>query len=105
MSQRNEWGRVLTGIFLVFGMHIAAIIIGSVLLYLASVLAIFAMSQILLMAFIFIGVTQLLYVIPLVVILIRQRKWGLMKGVIIGTVITALLNGGCWIFFVNQFSR
>jgi hypothetical protein len=63
------------------------------------------LSQIFLMAFIFVGVTQLLYVIPLVVILIRQHNWGLMKGVIIGAVITALLNGGCWVFFVNQFSR
>ncbi len=44
-----------------------------------------------------IGISQLIYVIPVVFWARSQEKWGLMKGVIIGAVITALLNGGCWI--------
>jgi len=38
---------------------------------------------------------QLLYVIPLIIWLKRRRKMGMMNGVIIGAVLTALLNGSC----------
>jgi hypothetical protein len=40
---------------------------------------------------------QLLYVIPLSLWLKRRGKVGMMKGVIIGAVITALLNGACFL--------
>ncbi|HEY9671807.1 MAG TPA: hypothetical protein V6D11_10205 [Waterburya sp.] len=39
-----------------------------------------------------IGVLQLLYVVPLILLFKRQQKWGMMKGMIIGAVLTALLN-------------
>ncbi|MBD0345125.1 MAG: hypothetical protein ICV63_09955 [Coleofasciculus sp. Co-bin14] len=42
--------------------------------------------------------TQFIYVIPVVLWLKRQQRWGLMKGIIIGAVLTALLNGGCWLW-------
>lgn len=45
----------------------------------------------------YIGLFQILYVIPLVFLLGWQQRRGLMKGVIIGAVITALLNGGCFL--------
>lgn len=44
-----------------------------------------------------IGLLQLLYVIPMIYSRKRKRKWGQIKGIIIGAVITFLLNGGCWI--------
>lgn len=40
---------------------------------------------------------QLLYVVPSVIWLKRQQYWGLMKGVIIGAVITAFLGGSCFL--------
>jgi hypothetical protein len=40
---------------------------------------------------------QLLYVMPLIDYFKRQGKIGMMKGVIIGAVITALLNGSCFL--------
>lgn len=42
---------------------------------------------------------QLLYVIPLVIWLKRKGHTGMLKGVIIGGVITALLNGACSLAF------
>ena len=39
----------------------------------------------------------LLYVIPLVLRFRRRRKFGLMKGVIIGATLTALVNGACFV--------
>ncbi|HEY9599879.1 MAG TPA: hypothetical protein V6D33_19630 [Cyanophyceae cyanobacterium] len=44
-----------------------------------------------------ISIFQLLYVIPTIIWLKRRQRWQLMKGVIICAVITALLNGGCWL--------
>lgn len=44
-----------------------------------------------------IGLVQFTYVTPILFWLKRQQKRGLIKGVIIGAVITILLNGGCWI--------
>lgn len=49
----------------------------------------------------FIGLIQLVYVIPEVLRLKHQQRWGKMKGVIIGAVITALLNGSCWLSLVH----
>ncbi|MEM7797304.1 MAG: hypothetical protein AAF579_22970 [Cyanobacteria bacterium P01_C01_bin.118] len=40
---------------------------------------------------------QLLYAIPLALRFKRRRQFGLMKGVIIGAVITALINGACYL--------
>ena len=46
---------------------------------------------------------QLLYAIPLILRFKRQRKFGQMKGVIIGATITALLNGACFLTFFVGF--
>lgn len=40
---------------------------------------------------------QLLYVIPLVLWCRRRGKIGMMKGVIIGAILTALINGACFL--------
>ncbi len=44
-----------------------------------------------------ISITQLIYVIPVIIWLKRRQQIVLMKGVIVGAVITALLNGGCYL--------
>jgi hypothetical protein len=44
-----------------------------------------------------ISITQLLYVIPVIIWLNRRRQFALKQGVIIGAIITALLNGGCYL--------
>ena len=46
-----------------------------------------------------ISITQLIYVIPVTMRLNRRGQFALKKGVIIGAVITALLNGGCYRVF------
>lgn len=46
---------------------------------------------------------QLLYAIPLILRFKRQRRFGKMKGVIIGATITALLNGACFLAFFVGF--
>lgn len=102
MSQRNEIDAIFLGVLLVFGMHISAI---SIFFLLGNLLlsAINIDSTFLGIVLFGIGISQLIYVIPVIFWARSKQKWGLMKGVIIGAVITALLNGGCWIIFASQF--
>jgi hypothetical protein len=50
-----------------------------------------------------IGLSQLIYITPLVIILKKQRQRYWMQGTIIGACITALINGGCWAMFSPVF--
>lgn len=100
MSQRNEIGAILLGVLLVFGMHISAI---SIVFLIGSLLSAINIDITFLGIALFgIGISQLMYVIPVIFWARSKQKWGLMKGVIIGAVITALLNGGCWIILASQ---
>ncbi len=115
MSQRNEAIQIGKGILLVFGMHLAAITIGAIASgILSSVAAGLPSGSLLsgilqnlmaglLFAFLGIGLAQAIYVVPVIVLLRRRQRWGLMKGVIVGAVITALLNGGCWLLIGSAF--
>lgn len=44
---------------------------------------------------IFMGVTQLLYIIPAIVVYHRKKRRGVVKGLIIAAAITFLLNATC----------
>ena len=48
---------------------------------------------------------QLLYVIPLILSCKRQRKFSLMKGVIIGAVITGLVAGFCFVEYISYIIK
>lgn len=54
-------------------------------------------TNIALYAFFGIGISQILYVAPTIIFLVRRQDWQIMKGVILGAVVTALANAGCWI--------
>lgn len=43
------------------------------------------------------GVTQWIYVLPIWLWLRKRRDWRTAKGLLIGALITAFLNGGCWL--------
>ncbi|MGB5960036.1 MAG: hypothetical protein WBG73_05200 [Coleofasciculaceae cyanobacterium] len=101
MAQRNDLTSIIYGIFLVFLMHIVAI---SAIVLLGLILPFFIKEPYISLAvYLYAGagfsLIQLLYVIPVVLKLKRQQNWRLMKGVIIGAVLTALLSGGCWLLF------
>ncbi|OUL24708.1 MULTISPECIES: hypothetical protein [unclassified Nostoc] len=106
MSQRNEILNVFLGIFLLFGLHIIAIAIIFLLGWIYG--QIFGYSSYNYLGIWIIGawgffIWQMLYVIPLCIWLRRQQRLAMMKGVIIGAVITALLNGTCFLLlFTNR---
>jgi hypothetical protein len=109
MSQRNQFPEMISGIFVVLALHFAAFWLLFLLIYLIAILnnsfptpiGTYLTTDYRFFILLSVpGLTQLLYVIPLVFWLKRRQRWGLMKGVISGAVITALLNGGCWLLLV-----
>ncbi|MBD2208511.1 hypothetical protein H6G27_01335 [Nostoc linckia FACHB-104] len=105
MSQRNENLQLFLGILILFGLHLIAVgIIFGVGLLVGQIWGYNNYS--------FLGIWlvggwgfffwQLLYVIPLCILLRRQQRLAMMKGVIIGAVITALLNGSCFLLVFSN---
>ncbi|WP_315788546.1 hypothetical protein [Fischerella sp. JS2] len=108
MSRRNEFYYIIGGIFLVMGMHIIATLILGILAYIELIIAsqynIRFFQLIFVVYFFGIGITQFVYIIPVLLRLRKQEKFALMKGIIISAIFTALLNGRCWIGFINLTS-
>jgi hypothetical protein len=48
----------------------------------------------------FIGVGQLLYVVPLAYSTWKKQRKGFLKGLIIGASLTLMLNAACWSQFL-----
>ncbi|AFZ15304.1 hypothetical protein Cri9333_4523 [Crinalium epipsammum PCC 9333] len=95
MTRRNEFLGVVLGILGVLGINLLVFIL--LLFYTINNYPIESTPP----AFLFGScLYQLLYVIPAIIWLKREQRWGLMKGIIIGAVITALLNGGCFLMLV-----
>ncbi len=110
MRNNSDLKGVLLGFFLLIGLNIIAGYVLFALIFLISAVSESIHSPLLnflisdyryLVLLAVPGLTQLIYVIPLVLWLKKRERWGLMKGVIIGAVITALLNGGCWLFLIR----
>lgn len=106
MSRRNEVKGIILGVIMLFLAHAVAFYLLFGLIYLLSIINFSILNPILtyltteyrfLYLVAFPGLTQLIYVLPACYWLKRKGKIAVMKGVIIGAVITALLNGGCWL--------
>ncbi len=95
----NDLRQIFSGIWLVIGMNIVVFILSGIV----SSIVNNNVGTVYLYAMLGIGITQLLYVIPLVIRLKRQQKWALMKGVIIGAALTILFNVALLIWVVYNF--
>lgn len=102
MAQKNEGVKILKGVTLVCKIHTLVFTLGTIAAWTLGYLGVEVAALVLFWAVLAIGVAQLIYIIPAIVLLIRQRKWGLMKGVIIGAVLTVLLNGAFWLLFMSN---
>lgn len=90
MTKNNSLDRISSGISVTLTLNM---VIPFFLLGLINIFPFYPLR----LAPIAIGITQLLYVIPLIIWSIVKRRWEFMKGVIIAAVLTALLNGSCWL--------
>jgi hypothetical protein len=114
MTRRNSPDGIALGILLVFGLHIVALLAYFALLlvisWLASVLSYPPILKALegnyyfLIPLFFPGLVQLVYVVPLALRMRRRGNTELMKGVIVAAVLTALLNGSCflWLYVASM---
>lgn len=93
MKSQKEINNIILGIFLLLGMHSAAFVILKVF---ASITFKFnpTLATYIILPFFYLGILQLFYVIPAIVWLKRKKQLSRRKGVIIGAVITLLLNIG-----------
>ncbi len=73
-------------LLLTVGVSMSPIMIGS-----------YPSDELLLAAMLCIGITQLIYAIPLCLWCASRRRFETMKGVLIGMLITAFLNGTCFL--------
>lgn len=100
MNQRNNTGGIGSGIALLALFHCGAefllFLLGRFFPYNFLPPSIAAFDIYILFAMLFIGVTQLLYGVPLCMWLAHRRRFETMKGVAVGMLLTALLNGGCY---------
>ena len=110
MSQQNDSRNFIVGICTLIACHIAYLALGSLILFLFSwlklpgALDIYINSpsnfgSLLLLSILFIGLTQIVYVVPLLLWLKRRGRADTAEGVTVGAVITALLNGSCFLLF------
>jgi uncharacterized BrkB/YihY/UPF0761 family membrane protein len=102
MSQRDgSVSNLIVGAFIIFGLHLLALLALGLITWIGGLIKIDSLQIPLLVHTYGVGITQLIYVIPLIIYYRKQQKYGLMKGVIVGAVITALLNGGCWFYLFS----
>lgn len=98
-SRDGETREIVLGIGLTFGLHIAVI----VLLSIGGLMGGLGGMVMAALLFATIGVSQLLYVVPSMIIARRRGRPGVAKGVIVGAAITLILSGACWAV-VNPFN-
>jgi hypothetical protein len=98
--KKNEPFEVLKGFLLLCFFHYIA---GVVIFVLGSAIGLIVGGYAVFYAWIVGGMGfflwQLIYVLPLTIRLKRRGKIGMMKGVIIGAVLTALMNGSCYLVY------
>lgn len=102
MKPKSKGKRILSGIFLLLLIHIVVILTLRILAYIILIINPTVASYLIFSLF-YIGLLQLLYVIPLAILLRRKRQPSKMKGVIIGAVITFLLNIIVLVLWLTSF--
>jgi hypothetical protein len=98
MSRMSETKNIIVGCLILLGFHILAFLL--ILLIALSVETSFtgyAPIYVIFYGVFGFSLWQLFYVIPLCLWLKKRDKTSLMKGVIIGAIITFLVNGGCFL--------
>ena len=103
MKTKSKGKRILSGIFLLLVLHAVVILTLRILAYIILIINPTVASYLIFSLF-YIGLLQLLYVIPLAILLRRKRQPSKMKGVIIGAVITFLLNIIVLVLWLTSFS-
>ena len=86
-----EFQKTIAGIVMLLSLHILAYVILGILAYIIGQFNTIISSK-LIFAFFYIGLLQFIYVIPVTNWLKQKKQLSARKGMIIGSVVTALVN-------------
>jgi Na+/proline symporter len=91
----QNWRDLIRGIFLVPALHIGFVML------LLLVGTIFDRPKILSnlfdLLFYWMGISQFVYLIPVILVFRRRRRFEMIKGIAIGAILTILVNGACFL--------
>lgn len=93
----DSFGKFILGIVLA----IALVIVFFTIMFIIGGLIGRHAGDILAYILLYIGISQFVYIIPAILLLIKNKQYDIMKGVITGAILIALLNGGCFMLFAN----
>jgi hypothetical protein len=91
----QNWRDLIGGIFLVLALHLGFLLL---ILLMQSIFISRALGLVFIIFFYWIGIAQFAYLIPVMLVFWRRRRFELVKGIAIGAVITMLINGACFAF-------
>jgi hypothetical protein len=106
MSHRSEILNILIGIGLLILCHITYLMLAGLLTRLlglaSTILPVASILPDWIRLSVFgLGLVQALYVVPLCLYLDRRQQHAVVMGILIGAVLTLLLNGGCFVLFFS----
>jgi hypothetical protein len=99
MSHRSQVIDILDGMVFLLICHLAYAVLVAVLVRLSLDSPWRVILPLMLRSVLAIGLTQILYAVPLCLSLSRQDRPAVVKGVWIGVVLTLFLNGSCFALF------
>jgi hypothetical protein len=91
----QNWRDLIGGIFLVLALHLGFLLL---ILLMQSIFISRAIGLIFLMFFYWIGIAQFAYLIPVMLVFWRRRRFEMVKGIAIGAILTILVNSACFWF-------
>lgn len=111
-SKSNEKAQIFRGFRLLMLCNVAAVLLILGLTFgldtlgkmLDAISLIHWAGSIVLFGYMFFLVWQLLHAVPLILRFRRRHQFGIMKGIVIGAAITALVNGVCYVALLSLTS-
>jgi hypothetical protein len=92
---KQNWRDLIGGIFLVPALHIGFVML---VLLLASIFnSPKILSSLFDLLFYWMGIAQFVYLIPVMLVFRRRRRFETIKGIAIGAIFTILLNSACFL--------
>jgi hypothetical protein len=95
-KMNQNWRDLIRGIFLVPALHLGflllMILFGSI--FNGSII----LSTMFNVLFYWMGISQFVYLIPVMLVFRRRRRFEMVKGITIGAILTILLNAACFTF-------
>jgi hypothetical protein len=90
----RNWRDLIRGTFLVPALHLGFILL---ILLMQSLFMSRLLGLIFLVFFQSIGIAQFVYLIPVMLVFWRRRRFEMIKGIAIGAILTILVNGACFL--------